>query len=103
MAYKLIITQRAEKDLDKIIGYIALELCNPDAAAHLADEIEKRYSMLESMPLMYPECSQPLLRISHYRKVPIGNYLLIFRIDEEKGIVYVERFFSNLEDYADKL
>lgn len=103
MAYKLVITRHAEEELDEILGYIALELCNPEAAARLADEIERRYDLLGKSPHIYAECSQPILRISHYRKIPISNYLLIFRIDEQNGTVYVERFFSGLEDYADKL
>ena len=103
MAYKLVITRRAEEDLDDIIGYIVLELCNPDAAAHLADEVGKRYDLLENNPHIYAECSQPILRASHYRKAVIGGYLLIYRIDENQKTVYVERFFSDLEDYADKL
>ena len=41
--------------------------------------------------------------IMHYRKVVIGGYLMIFRVDEEAKTVFVERFFSGLEDYAEKL
>lgn len=103
MAYKLVVTRHAEEDLDEILGYIALKLCSPSAAAHLADEIERRYGLLEGNPHIYPKCSQPILRVSHYRKVPIGNYLLLFQIDEQNCTVYVERFFSGLEDYTDKL
>ena len=29
--------------------------------------------------------------------------LMIFRVDEETKTVFVERFFSGLEDYAEKL
>lgn len=103
MAYKLIITQKAEADLDTIIGYITGKLCNAEAAATLLDEIESRYNALEENPHLYPLCVQPLLRRGEYRMIPIGGYLLFFRIDEARSIVYVERYFSRLQDYADKL
>ncbi|MDY4008938.1 MAG: type II toxin-antitoxin system RelE/ParE family toxin [Candidatus Limiplasma sp.] len=103
MAYKLMITQKAEDDLDAILGYIFTELKNPEAAAHLMDEIDHRYEHLENNPSIYAECMQPLLKPMHYRKVVIGGYLMIFRVDEEAKTVFVERFFSGLEEYAEKL
>ena len=103
MAYELIITQKAERDLDEILGYIVNELCNVPAAIHLTDEIEKRYRLLTENPRLYSECQQPLLKAGHYRKVVVGGYLMIYRVDTKKDIVIIERFFSDLEDYAEKL
>lgn len=103
MAYKLIISEKAEHDLDDIIAYIVEELCNEPAAANLLKEIECRYDMLEVNPHIYPICQQILLSVRGYRKVVINGYVLIIRIDEAAGIVYIERFFSRLEDYAEKL
>lgn len=103
MAYKLIITEKAESDLDGIIAYIMQDLCNETAAAHLLIEVEKRYDMLETNPHIFPVCQQLLLSVRGYRKVIINNYILIIRIDEDARIVYIERFFSRLEDYAEKL
>lgn len=99
MAYNVRITASAEKDLDGIIRYIMVELCNPQAAEHVLNEIGKAYAVLAESPMIYAECRQPILK--GYRKVPFIRYLLIFRI--EGDIVYVERFFSDLEDYAGKL
>ena len=103
MAYKLYVTEKAERDLDDIIKYIITELCNEPAAANLLKEIERRYDMLEENPHIYPMCQQVLLAARGYRKVIINGYVLIIRIDKEAGIVYIERFFSRLEDYAEKL
>ena len=103
MAYKLQITNKAEKDLDDILGYIMTELCNMQAALHMADEVERHYTLLLNNPHLYEECQQPLLRSSHYRKVVIGGYLMIYRVDDMAGIIYIERFFSDLQEYAAKL
>lgn len=103
MAYKLRITEKAEQDLDAILHYILTELKNMDAAIRLADEVERHYKLLSENPRLYGECQQPMLRRSHYRKVVIGGYLMIYRVDETNGIVYIERYFSELQDYAAKL
>ena len=99
MVYSVKVTESAERDLDEIVGYIVQELCNPQAAAHLLDEIGIVYLQLARTPECYPSCTHPLLR--QYRKVTIMGYVLIYRV--EGDTVYVERFFSQLEDYAHKL
>lgn len=103
MGYKLLVTQKAEQDVDSILSYIMNELGNPAAAVKLMTDIEERYDRLEEQPKMYAECTQPLPRARHYRKCVIGGYVMIYRVDEDEKTVYIERFFSDLEDYAEKL
>ena len=38
-----------------------------------------------------------------YRRVPVGGYLMIYKVDEDAKFVYIERFFSHLEDYENIL
>ena len=73
------------------------------AAIRLMDEIEKRYGLLTENPHLYSECQQPLLKATHYRKIVIGGYLMIYRVDSGRNAVIVERYFSDLEDYHEKL
>ncbi len=103
MDYNIQMTAKAEHDLDEILSYIMHKLCNTDAALHLMDLLEKRMSFLQKNPQIYEECHQPLLRSAHYRKASFGNYLMIYRIDGTNNTVYIERFFSEMENYAAKL
>ncbi|MDD3411641.1 MAG: type II toxin-antitoxin system RelE/ParE family toxin [Eubacteriales bacterium] len=103
MAYELKITERAEADLDAIVRYLLTELDNQAAAKNLLDEIEKRYTLLEQNPRIYGECEQPLLKRSRFRKIAIHGFLLVYRIDEAQNVVFIERYFSDLQDYANKL
>ena len=103
MDYELQVTQTAEGDLDAILTYIMIELQNAEAAVHFVDQVDEHYDKLIDNPYIYEECRQPLLKQSHYRKVIVGSYLSIFRIDDENHAVYVERFFSSMQDYASKL
>ncbi len=103
MAYELVVTRKAEADLDAIIGYIMNELCNADAASEMLDAVGASYDALEDNPHLYPVCVQPILYRCGYRKIVIKRYLLIYRVNEAQKTVFVERFFSELQDYAEKV
>ena len=99
MAYKIVETQLAGQDLDSILEYIALSLANPSAAAAFADKVEKCYLGLQSMPMMYELCRDKHLRAFGYRKVSIGNHIMIYKINELDKTVVIMRFFYGRQDY----
>lgn len=95
MAFNVIITEPANDDLDEITTYISEELQSPSAADRLTKRIGKIIDNLSSMPEMYDTLDQnPSLR-----KVPIGKYLMIFRLDPSSGTVQILRFFHGTQDY----
>ena len=102
MGYKVLRTESAERDLDEIISYLVEKLCNPPAAVELLSAIDATYTRLEETPFLYALCQHKLLSRRGYRKVFIRGYLLIYRVDEEQGVVYIERFFSDMEDFEQK-
>ncbi len=99
MAYKLIKTDSFQRDLDAVIGYIALSLENRIAAASLLDAVEKSYDGIERMPLMYEACHDPHLKELGYRKAVIRNYIMVYRVDEGSKTVYILRMFHGRQDY----
>ena len=103
MAYRLLHTEAARRDLEGIVDYIVNDLCNPQAAALLLDGIGQAYAHLEETPFMYASCRQNILSVAGYRRVLVRGYLMIYRVNEAQKTVYIERFFSDMEDYARKL
>ncbi len=97
--YKLIVTELAHHDLDKIVSYITVELVNPMAATDFLDEVDKCYGFLKSNPWMYEKCQNKRLEKEGYRRAPIKNYLLVYKIDEESKKVNILRFFYGAQDY----
>ena len=71
----------------------------------LRDDCEPHvpYTRLEETPFLYALCQHKLLSRRGYRKVFIRGYLLIYRVDEEQDVVYIERFFGDMEDFEQKL
>jgi plasmid stabilization system protein ParE len=50
--YKLIVSELADRDLDSIVSYIAVQLANPTAAVNFLDEVEKCYAFLKNRSSM---------------------------------------------------
>ena len=97
--YKVLITELAQKDLDAIIEYLSIQLCNPTAAAHLLDEVDQCYSHLCSNPLIYAKSTDTRLENEGYRKVLINNYILFFKVFEREKKVIVYRIIYGARDY----
>ena len=99
MAYEIFETELSLQDLDSILSYIALTLNNPSAASSFADELERCYSCLKEMPLMFERCHDPRLQVLGYRKAVIKNYVMVYKVDDAKRTVNILRFFYGRQNY----
>lgn len=97
--YKLILSRAAEEDLEQIVSYMVKDLANPMAAQHFLDAVCDCYMNLKSMPKMYEESRDAYLRSLGYRKVVIGKYILLYRIDESETCVRIYRVFYGARNY----
>ena len=101
--YRVVISPSANADLFNALSYITYELANPQAAAKLADGIERCYADLEEFPAAHELCRDSVLARMGYRRYPVGNYLVIFRIVEESQEVRVLHIFHALQNYLETL
>ena len=99
MAYDLFVTEAAHEDLEDALSYIAKDLANPGAAANLLDQVEAVYGQLTDFPMLYECCHDLRLRNLGYRKVVIGNFVLVYHPVEKEKRVYILRFFYGGRDY----
>ena len=99
--YKVVISPSANADLFNALKYMAYELENPQAAAKFADGVEKCYADLEEFPAAHELCRDPVLRRTGYRRYQVGNYLVIFRILEERKEVWVVHIFHASQNYLE--
>lgn len=90
MLYKILVTKSFESDLDSVLLYIAGTLKNRSAASSLLKKVKDNIAMLDSAPLAFPV--YPHISKKSYRFIPVGNYLIFYHADEEKEIVYIDRF-----------
>ena len=100
MPYKLIVSEDAHRDIDEITGYIARELSNVQAAISFLDGVEDSYRYIAESPNMYSLCADDRLHQEGYRKIPVKNYLVIYRVDEAEKRVFIVRVIHGFRDYA---
>jgi plasmid stabilization system protein ParE len=101
--YKLILSELAHSDLEGIVSYIALELASPVAATNFLKELEKRYEHLKSNPYMYEMCNNLRLQRENFRRIPVNNYVLLYKINEEDTTINIYRILYGGRDYINIL
>jgi len=87
--YNVSLTSRALRDLDGIYVYIDQTLLVPETALGMVDKIEKEILSLEEMPYRFPERKTGAYANKGYRQLFVGNYTVIYRIDEKRRQVIV--------------
>lgn len=100
MAYRLLVSKDADRDIDEIVSYIAHELKNVQAAKDFLGDVEKSYRGVVENPLMYGLCSDKRLRKEGYRKIVIKRYVVIYRVDEIQESVFVVRVVYGARHYS---
>lgn len=89
----------ADSDLDAILAYMITRLCGPKAATDFVAEAEKRYALLEEQPKMFPLSQNLRLRSKDYRKIVIDNFIILYRVVEQKEEIFIVRVFYGKRDY----
>ena len=87
--YKIKINPRAIRELDNIYEYIATEKQEPENAKGQVDRIKASILKLDTFPQSHQERNEGRYVGKGYRQLLIDNYIVIFRIDDDKKIVTV--------------
>lgn len=96
--FKVIYSPAAKDDLHDISAYIIHELKAPQAAKNVTTKIRKEVRSLSDMPERYALVEwEPWASIGMHR-VPVGNYIIYYTIDDDARIVTVTRIFYGGRD-----
>ena len=97
MAYNVIITEVAKRDLLNTLDYIDNILKNPDAADKLLNEFIKKSNGLALFPEAPPIINDPALSEFNVRYVKVMNYLIFYAVRNSN--VYIVRFLYKKTDW----
>lgn len=86
------LTEKAQADLDEIIGHIALELFNPKAAASFLEKVQKAIERVCVFPECEPLVQNEFLPNSAVRKCVLGNYVMYYLPMLEDETILIVRF-----------
>lgn len=107
--YKVKILPQAESDLKEIFDYIVNQLFNLTAGEKLMSEIMASIEIASNFPYSMPIFRNARVTEKEYRRIIVGNYALIYKIDDGKKEIRImtvfyapsnqaELFGSDIED-----
>jgi plasmid stabilization system protein ParE len=92
MAYTTRTSDRYEEDLDSALDYITNTLYSPKAALRMLQKTRDIISLIKENPYNFPLYHNKHIAGKGYRYAIIGNYLMFYRISEERKITTIESF-----------
>ena len=98
---KDIISRLARNDLLDIRDYIRDELCNPDAAERILQQLRKAIEGLQDMPERGKPLNAVLSVHTDFRYLSCENYRIFYLFDGEQAEVV--RILHTLQDYMQAL
>ena len=99
MAYSVVITNEAARDIDAILNYLVEQLHAPQAAAALMAEYDEILDKLESYPYMFEESRISMHRKVTYHKFLLGKYVGLYQVQETEKCVSIARIFHGSQNY----
>ena len=96
--YKVVYLPTARKQLEDAVMYIAIDLCSPDAAMNLADEVDQAVQKLKEMPYRFPIYHTLYAMKLEIRFFPVKNYNVYYVIDEDLKTVEIWRVLHRLQN-----
>lgn len=98
--YKVVLAEPAKNDLIKIARYIAADLGEPETASRMNRTLREAISSLSGSPRKYPPVTDERLALGGYHKLIVKSYIAFFTIDEQSGVVNVERVLHTRRDWG---
>ncbi len=87
--YKVLISPKAYRELDDIYKYIKTEFGENDIAINMINLISENILSLSTLPYRAAERKIGIYSNKSYRQIFVKNYIIIYRIDENKKQVII--------------
>jgi len=91
MDFNVVITDRAQDDIDENTLFIATD--SPNMAAKWKNELESLILALSSMPTRFPSLPESSKLEQTYRSAAHYSHRVVFRIDETTNTVFIVRVY----------
>lgn len=85
------LTQKADADLDDIVGYMAVELANSTAASDFVDKLQGAIEETRSFPKSGSLVINEFAPNAEVRKKLVGNYIVYYLPDFDEKMIFILR------------
>ena len=97
--YAVYVADPAADDLARCLEYISVDLQSPMAAARLLADMGRFIQSLASFPSRFRLLPRSPWRERGYHCASVRNYIVIYKVDEARGEVFVSRVFHSLQNW----
>lgn len=94
MDHQVILSQKAVRDLEAIVRYIALN--NPEAAKKLGQRLLEKTKELSQFPLKGQKVAE--FDDPNIRQLILRPYRIVYRVEENKKQVSIARFWHSSQE-----
>lgn len=101
--YKIKLSIKAKDDLKDIVLYIKNNLNEPAIANKYAKIIREEIQTLEYFPQKFAMIDDKFVKDLKIRKLSVKNYIVFYRVNEEKKFVNVERILYSESNWINEL
>jgi len=99
MVSKVVITRRAQEQLDDYVLYVLLEKGNAQAAGSILDDAERTKASLLNVAESLRYCEDEDLKALGYRKILFMSHDSLFSCLLPGSSLYVDATYHQLQDY----
>ena len=96
--YDVIYLPSAKQELEEIIEYISIELKAPEAALNFINAVNDMVQRLTDMPYRHPIYHSRFRLNNEIRFVPVKNYNVFYKVDEEHKTVKIHSIIYQRRD-----
>ena len=100
--YDVKLSIKAKDDLKRIVLYIKNELNELSIASKYANMLRNEIKTLEYSPQKFAIIDDDAIKDLNIRKLIIKNYIVFYRVNENKNIVNIERILYGASNWAEK-
>jgi len=103
MTFQVNVTATAEKDLQDIYDYIAIDLKSPEIAESFLAELENRILSLSEMPERHRVYEKEPWKQRGLRLMPVKNHVVFYLVQNDEHTVHVIRVLYGKRDLEAQL
>ncbi|MCI9063837.1 MAG: type II toxin-antitoxin system RelE/ParE family toxin [Clostridia bacterium] len=93
--FNIILSRSFNDDLENIFSYIFYLLKEPYTAINFKHKVASKIASLKYFPNRY---SKILIHNNQYRKLPVGNFIIIYDVDPFKNQVIILHIYHGSQN-----
>ena len=101
--YVVIVSNNCKKNIFNTYEYIVKYLEGKNASKKLIDLISEAIENLKILPYMYPIVKKYKGKNVEYRRIVLGNFIMLYSINEKSKTVYLSHFYYGKTNYLNKI